>query len=616
MQEYVEHLIIDGIVKEDDKNFLLTLFDDYLTNYDYYGLRKEAWFKLFDRGVKVGKKSNNFRLALTFYLEEEVRKYFFRNYNREDMRLLNNFLIKLSRNCGNGWEVLKGLYKELDSKLIKLDKQLIARLNEKSLYFKKLVKELHIESFTLEEIIGICKGEYDSYLAIKPKSKDLNWTITNFNRLCQVLDYNPIMLDIDVKNKSSYLAKLKFLLDNMDIDVVLFQAMEDLGFNLELEDIRKVIYNFSLDDLKELKNNINNLVYLKNLKEIVLKNKNRELKLSLEEEILKYPKREIYDYFVDIDGVLKQDKKEIVDYLLMALSSKTRRLVKALVNNYFLTSGEKNTAIYTLKDLVNYYDNWVKTGVLPNNKFKGIYGYFLDTKRVCKGTKKKYIDGLIESSSIDNKRLVKKFLNGKDLSKEEKKKLRFLIDDLNLEYHKILINELGSKDYEVFYEYFLDSDKDNIVRRDILDELLGYFNSYRRDEMRKYLNKDEVENEEIVKEELYDIRIHYDYWLKMGVLRKITTFKHIKVGEILELLGSERLILEWKNLSKEKKNVYEDLFNVIEYKYCSDNMKKEEYKYLMLNKLKEILKRDEMMGIEELFRIYPTEMIVTDTLKR
>ena len=39
------------------------------------------------------------------------------------------------------------------------------------------------------------------------------------------------------------------------------------------------------------------------------------------------------------------------------------------------------------------------------------------------------------------------------MSKEEKKKLRFLIDDLNLEYHKILINELGIKDYVIIGQF-------------------------------------------------------------------------------------------------------------------------------------------------------------------
>ncbi len=630
MQEYVDGLIKRGLVNEESEEFLLELFNSYLISYDYYGLKKESWIKIFDKSVNLALKTDNFTYYITMVLNKEMFDYFKENYNKDDMRLLNNFLIKLKRISKNYWEILKNLYKELFVRYIRLDEVLIQKLRNNSSVFKTLIKNLGIDNLSNAEIIKLCEGKYDYFIALKPQELDLKETIIIFREIAKYINYDESHLKRDIDNKEKIIEKIRFLLKNQNIINKIEKIFESINIKVEEASLKIVIYNFSLEELRKLKDDLKvyesttfkdlsfiysflpSVSYCEKKKEDnkvkVKKTVKKEKVLPIEE---KKDNNALYNYFPVSKNVSLEKKKEIVDYLMLILNPKERRLVLAFVKDELYNQRDRDLIKGKIMNLINIYNIWLENGILPEVGKEAFYDYFLNKDNITKVDKEQIIEILIRNFPTDIQGLIRRYyLKDISLSEEEKRRALEKINMIKEQYNRLLEVDLNiSKDSTV---YDIIPNNNGFQDRKIIERFLNSFNSYQRMAMERYIRGEYLEERDKAraKKDWNLVLIHYRAWLSKGVIKDIRLFKNVKVKEILEFLENERLKREWFDLSREKKEVYEDMFNVIEYQYHLRKVTNIQYRILMFNKLNEFIDINPKINIEELFRNYKDAMYI------
>ncbi len=535
MNSIFERIIAGENYEDEFKDELEALINWYLINYNYLGLKEEAWEKVFQKAVREEPKIEHVSITLS----NAVNNYISRCGKAKKMFLIHNYILKLKKEGLSAGDILKAIFSLAKEYHFKFDQEYFYLVKNDSKVFRDLLKTINIENFNYQQILSYVHGDYDDILLLKPYNKSLDWTVKTLNYIKSLLNYDLEPLSKENVIYNEHYKVIKYILRNYDTLNKIYLVFTEEIKVIKRDMFFKVVVNYSYRELNELMEeyanykNISKERYRDFLNKIyTLTNKRIENRKSEVKEVKKA--------FNSLEDFFKTDKlaHEEIEWLSSLIYEELSGPRKLSLGKYFNRK---------LDDTESY-----KVFKFINNELKPI---FLEKEKIYLQIKDNYLKLLIDYiPEADTEEEIKRIFNTLNEGKKQelkiwllKKALGFKLTEDEALALKTIINyfkEQAKEKPKSVYDIFIYKDKPLDEKKEAIDYLLSFLSEEERTTLNKYLSN-ELDLASLRKfyPFLRKLKNDYKFWVNNGYfLKDYENVYNLFKEEIGEDKEKERII--------------------------------------------------------------------------
>ncbi len=479
MRDYLEKILRNKVntkqALEDIVYYLEKELDNYRKRYDYFGLKKEVWEKLIIKSVEKTICLIPFKSNFKNDMQDKITRFVAKKVETQDLTFLNNLVLKGIKEAKTYIEAGRWIEKELRSFNLSLGENNYNLLKEASDNFKVMVNKLGIANFNYQNYEKVIYGEYEIYIFIKPKSKNLEETMKEFNYWDSLLKEK-----IDIRGNvrsNKNLMKIKIMLREEDtLDKIYNLFKEKIGL-IKRTDFDKLMVNYSLKELEYIIKAYKTLAvekdycFLNKIKEDLDGDKIDEKPKT---KGIKWEDR--YDYFMD-KTINMQAKEEFIDRELSRLDKERIENIKKYLDfTLSRRSHEAKIAKRDLEGIKEAFNNYIASLELLDFD-KTLELDFIPDYEIDARLKKEIVVTLLQNFPIYKQKIVKDYLYG------------YFRSDTNEGVIAKKIIEIIKEEYRIWKEIGLLPGEYYLL--DVL-ELIGFDKKFLIEEFKK-LKKDKID---------------------------------------------------------------------------------------------------------------------------
>lgn len=462
---------------------VLITIKEITAEYGFLGIKIDKWNILACKMVNNLLEKNKSCENLKNYMINWAKKYIKGEYRARRGRIFNNLFIMLNKKELNVRAKVLEFTAIIKQNGLKFNASFYDFLKEHVPEFNKILKQLGILDYSFNKFKMYYLDNYDIYSKFLASGYSYGWTVKKVNEFVSkgFMDLNNLNDTVILLIKNYEIIETIHREFCKNIRVILLDEFILYLIFLEVNEVKKIISEY-----KEvfIVKGIYDISFFVRLNSLISKNDLDDLKKGFNEKIqseiinLKDDKKTVYDYFPDIAGISKDEKRKKVNKILEQLSGTQRKNIDNYVNKKFARDSKeyKNTAA-KLSKLKKLYIETLGLEISGLTEIKEtIYDYFPDIGGISEEEKIIIVDKILGRLSETQRKNIDDYVNKKlaHRSKEYQKaatrlsRLKNLyINSVSLEIWKL--EEMNGKifnlnfslnNYQNFYNFI------NILRVD------------------------------------------------------------------------------------------------------------------------------------------------------